>query len=48
MAVNDRMTFEVIAEAEKIFETKLECDVMHFFGEIRSGVESHVRDVVEP
>lgn len=47
LAVNDRVTFEVIADAEKIIEQKLDCDVMHFFGEIRSGVESHVRDVVE-
>lgn len=47
LPVNDRVTFEVIGEAEKIIEQKLDCDVIHFIGEIRLGVESHVRDVVE-
>lgn len=47
LPVNDRVTFEVIANAEKVIEAKLDCDVIHFYGEIRSGVESHLRDVVE-
>ena len=47
LPVNDRVTFEVIVQAERTIAEKLDCDVIHFFGEIRSGVESHIRDVVE-
>jgi len=47
MPVGDRVTFEVIESAEKKIEEILECDVIHFYGELRSGVVTHLRDVVE-
>jgi hypothetical protein len=43
----DKVTFEVIEQAETKIETILECDVIHCFGELRAGMVTHYRDVVE-
>lgn len=45
--VNDKVVFEAIEAAEATIEAKLNCDVIHFYGEIRSGIVLHFRDVLE-
>lgn len=43
----DAITFEVVEKAEQSIEAKLECDVIHCYGEIRPALVPQFRDVVE-
>lgn len=43
----DAVTFEVVEHAEQSIEVKLECDVIHCYGEIRPALVPQFRDVVE-
>ncbi len=45
--INDKIVFEAIKSAEKTIEDILQCDVVNFYGEIRSGIEIQFRDVLE-
>lgn len=45
--INDKVTFEAVESAEERIESILECDVINFYGELRSGIVPHLRDVVE-
>jgi hypothetical protein len=44
---SDKVSFDAIRDAEEIIEGKLECDLIHFFGEIRDGCITLFRDVLE-
>ena len=43
----DAVTFEVVEQAEQSIESKLQCDVIHCYGEIRPALVPQFRDVVE-
>jgi hypothetical protein len=47
MPIGDKVAFEVIESAEKKIEEVLECDVIHVYGELRAGIVTHLRDVIE-
>ncbi|PPD41241.1 MAG: serine dehydrogenasease [Methylocystis sp.] len=45
--INDKVVFEAVQSAEEAIEKLLECDLVNFFGELRSAVVPHFRDVLE-
>ncbi|MBV2144211.1 ATP-dependent Clp protease proteolytic subunit [Falsochrobactrum sp. TDYN1] len=50
MAVNlpiDKIIFSTVEQAEQEVENALECDVLYYYGEIRTGYTPIFRDVVE-
>jgi Serine dehydrogenase proteinase len=47
LPINDKVVFEAIRSAEEAIENKFECDVVNFYGELRDGVITQFRDVLE-
>lgn len=47
LPINERVSFDAIKLAEEKIENTLECDVINFYGEIRPGVITLFRDVLE-
>jgi hypothetical protein len=46
-SINERVIFESVERAEEIIESKLQSDVINFYGEIRSGIVPLFREVLE-
>lgn len=43
----DKVIFDTVEEAEERVESALECDVLYYYGELRTGFIPFFRDVVE-